>query len=1364
MKKIFKALSTAALTATMLVGSVGCNFVNTFLGDYLGGNEHEHELVKQDAVEATCTQDGTKEYYLCKDENCGQMFSDLNGENQIYGPEIMEKKPHTPIKTVAKEATCLVEGYKEYYTCSSCHKMFSDAEAKNEIAAPEGTGFAAHALVKVEAKAATETTAGNKAYWTCSTCKKLFSDAEGKNETTLSEVYIAPTAALNWKAMAGVSDYVAPTYSNGATTFNAINNSAYIENIFVDENGNSLVGAYNEANANTEYTYSMNIKASGTFHLILFANETTIPVFASKDLAGNPKYGFYIRFDATDAETNVKIQASLGNTSPEQGIKAKGGSSFAFDGETENNVRLVLERYSEDKAILHIWVNGEEITFNKTSTGGQDKIGFQLRTEWNRNDLVNGIGESYTAKDAAYPTISCSRGLSATEGFGSGLGLAVTGNVVDNAVSGTGQASVVLSNISATKTGAQVTHEHTLTKTEEVPATCTTDGTEAYYSCECGKLFSDEEGKNKISAPVVIPASHELTYTAQVDPTETEAGCKEYWACSVCTKFFADENGTIETNLDALYMAPVSHEHTLVHTAATAATALKDGNVEYWQCSGCEVYYADADATQAITLSDTVTSAWKSLKDVSEGAAVVTNGTTAIFNGVNSSSYVDNVFTAGLAGAYDVSVANTEYTYTLKVKTTGTFSIVLFANELTMTDYKAEAINGNVADRMGFYILFDSADADTNVKLKAAVGNGISGKAASTGAKAKTNSTFKFDGSENTVTVRMERYSADKLILHINVNGEELSFKLTSSKGADVCGFNLRTAWDRTNLIDGIGDSYTKTTNAYPTIAISRGLSETEGLGNGMAIATTSEDAVVTLTQLSIEKTGTQVVHVHAPTLVESKAATCTEAGYEAYYECTCGKLYSDAAGTTEIEAPVTTPAKHTLTLVEGKDSTCTEAGYEAYYKCDGCEKLYADAEAVNEIQAPVATALAKHTLTKTEKVEATEDTAGNEEYWTCSVCSKLFTDEACTIETNLEAVKIPALGHTHKMTYVAEKAATCTENGNVAYYACNGCGKNYQEESGETELENVAIEATHTLTYNAPVAATVFSNGNIEYWYCSVCEKYFKESQAETVLTAEELVDPAWTWNSLKDVTNGAPVVADGKGTFTGVNSGSYVANVFEDGLAGAYDANVANTEYTLTVKFKTTGKFILTLFANENTTSDYTSSNIASGVADKLGFMIVFEPTTADDNNNVKLKAAVGNGTSKNKATTGAKAKAFASSLSFDGVTENVVTITVERYSADKLMLEISVNDEKLSFTKTSTKGSDVCGFNLRTVWDRENIGEGYTSNEAAYPTIGLIRGMSTEAGLGDGVAVAAADGVTVVLSEISVAKTGEKVTITA
>ncbi len=47
---------------------------------------------------------------------------------------------------------------------------------------------------------------------------------------------------------------------------------------------------------------------------------------------------------------------------------------------------------------------------------------------------------------------------------------------------------------------------HTLTAHAKVEATGTTEGTEAYWSCDvCGKLFSDAEGKNEISAPVVIP-------------------------------------------------------------------------------------------------------------------------------------------------------------------------------------------------------------------------------------------------------------------------------------------------------------------------------------------------------------------------------------------------------------------------------------------------------------------------------------------------------------------------------------------------------------------------------------------------------------------------------------------------------------------------------------------------------------------------------------------------------------------------------------------------------------------------------------------------------------------------------------------
>ena len=49
---------------------------------------------------------------------------------------------------------------------------------------------------------------------------------------------------------------------------------------------------------------------------------------------------------------------------------------------------------------------------------------------------------------------------------------------------------------------------------------------------------------------------------------------------------------------------------------------------------------------------------------------------------------------------------------------------------------------------------------------------------------------------------------------------------------------------------------------------------------------------------------------------------------------------------------------------------------------------------------------------------------------------------------------------HTHTMTYIAAEEATCTEEGNVAYWYCSGCGKNFSDEAGENELTLVTAPA----------------------------------------------------------------------------------------------------------------------------------------------------------------------------------------------------------------------------------------------------------------------------------------------------------------
>ena len=82
---------------------------------------------------------------------------------------------------------------------------------------------------------------------------------------------------------------------------------------------------------------------------------------------------------------------------------------------------------------------------------------------------------------------------------------------------------------------------------------------------------------------------------------------------------------------------------------------------------------------------------------------------------------------------------------------------------------------------------------------------------------------------------------------------------------------------------------------------------------------------------------------------------------------------------------------------------------------------------------------------------------------------------------------------HTHNLTLVAAKAATCTEDGKEAYYKCEGCGKFYEDVLGTKEITDLAswgniAKIAHT-TKQTVTKATPTANGKIVN-YCSVCKK----------------------------------------------------------------------------------------------------------------------------------------------------------------------------------------------------------------------------------------------------------------------------------
>ena len=96
---------------------------------------------------------------------------------------------------------------------------------------------------------------------------------------------------------------------------------------------------------------------------------------------------------------------------------------------------------------------------------------------------------------------------------------------------------------------------------------------------------------------------------------------------------------------------------------------------------------------------------------------------------------------------------------------------------------------------------------------------------------------------------------------------------------------------------------------------------------------------------------------------------------------------------------------------------------------------------------------------------------------------------------------------------------ATCTEQGKTVYTVTLTLdGVRY------TDTKEVTIsEANHNLTYVAKQHATCTVNGNIAYWYCAECGKYFADKDATVEINQEDTViyashnynsDPVWAWS----------------------------------------------------------------------------------------------------------------------------------------------------------------------------------------------------------------------------------------------------------
>lgn len=97
-----------------------------------------------------------------------------------------------------------------------------------------------------------------------------------------------------------------------------------------------------------------------------------------------------------------------------------------------------------------------------------------------------------------------------------------------------------------------------------------------------------------------------------------------------------------------------------------------------------------------------------------------------------------------------------------------------------------------------------------------------------------------------------------------------------------------------------------------------------------------------------------------------------------------------------------------------------------------------------------------------------------------------------------------------HELVHHDAVAADCETSGSVEYWHCAVCGKDFADEDGERELENVTIAANgHSLVYHERVAPTYGEEGRAAHYACTVCGALFLDAAAEQLVSAEALVIP---------------------------------------------------------------------------------------------------------------------------------------------------------------------------------------------------------------------------------------------------------------
>ena len=157
-------------------------------------------------------------------------------------------------------------------------------------------------------------------------------------------------------------------------------------------------------------------------------------------------------------------------------------------------------------------------------------------------------------------------------------------------------------------------------------------------------------------------------------------------------------------------------------------------------------------------------------------------------------------------------------------------------------------------------------------------------------------------------------------------------------------------------------------------------------------------------------------------------------------------------------------------------------------------------------------------------KVAATCTTEGSyDEVVYCSVCKYEISRETKTISVS---------SHENMIAYPAIEA-TCVAEGNSAYWYCPDCNKYFSDAYGQNEIPEgswiTAVTPHSGMVEHAAVEATCTAEGNSAYWECLDCGLFFSDAEGIHRIEKNSWIipvgnhnygTPVWTWKGFDSAT----------------------------------------------------------------------------------------------------------------------------------------------------------------------------------------------------------------------------------------------------